>query len=159
MRYIVDCSGFYIKRHFIIKELVYCSVDSFESNRFEFKPPTPFNTLSAKEKNIVSYYSNNVHGQDWDSGDLPQSYSNIVLDYLFTNPSVEIYVLNKEKLEIFKNKFVITSKLINFESEMFYHIKSNEKNLKLLDQINRSTSALQRVLSYKRMFLIIENHE
>ena len=66
---VLDIEGFKLKSlGFIIKELSLCS--SYNDTVF-FKPPLKFADLPAHDRQTVIWLTNNLHGLDWDEGDIP----------------------------------------------------------------------------------------
>ena len=66
---VLDLEGFNLKSlGFIIKELSLCS--SYNDTIF-FKPPLKFADLPAHDRQTVIWLTNNLHGLDWDEGDIP----------------------------------------------------------------------------------------
>ena len=66
---VLDLKGFKIKSlGFIIKKLSLCS--SYNDTIF-FKPPLKFTELLAYDRQTVIWLANNLHGLDWDEGDIP----------------------------------------------------------------------------------------
>ena len=66
---VLDLEGFKLKSlGFIIKELSLCS--SYNDTIF-FKPPLKFTDLPAHDRQTVIWLTNNLHGLDWDEGDIP----------------------------------------------------------------------------------------
>ena len=66
---VLDLKGFNLKSlGFIIIELSLCS--SYNDTIF-FKPPLKFTDLPAHDRQTVIWLTNNLHGLDWDEGDIP----------------------------------------------------------------------------------------
>ena len=66
---VLDLEGCKLKSlGFIIKELSFCS--SYNDTIF-FKPPLKFTDLPAHDRQTVIWLTNNLHGLDWDEGDIP----------------------------------------------------------------------------------------
>ena len=66
---VLDLEGFKLKSlGFIIKELSLCS--SYNDTIF-FKPPLQFADLPTHDRQTVIWLTNNLHGLDWDEGDIP----------------------------------------------------------------------------------------
>ena len=66
---VLDLEAFKLKSlGFIIKELSLCS--SYNDTKF-FKPPLKFTDLPAHDRQTVIWLTNNLHGLDWDEGDIP----------------------------------------------------------------------------------------
>ena len=67
---VLDLKGFksFKSLGFIIKELSLCS--SYNDTIF-FKPPLKFADLPEHDRQTVIWLTNNLHGLDWDVGDLP----------------------------------------------------------------------------------------
>ena len=67
---ILDIQGFKSSdNEFIVKELFILKETS--SSSFLFKPPFDKDKLSAKAKRSNQYCTDNFHGLDWDSGEVP----------------------------------------------------------------------------------------
>ena len=65
----LDLEGFKLKSlGFIIKNFSLCS--SFNGPIF-FKPPFSFADLPTHDGQTVIWLTNNLHGLDWDEGDIP----------------------------------------------------------------------------------------
>ena len=65
---ILDLEGFKLDSlGFIIRELSLCS--SYNDTIF-FKPPLKFADLPAHDRQTVIWLTNNLHGLDWDQGDI-----------------------------------------------------------------------------------------
>ena len=66
---VLDLEGFKLKSlGFIIKELSLCS--SYNDTIF-FKPPLKFADLPTHDRQTVIWLTNNLHGLDWEEGDIP----------------------------------------------------------------------------------------
>ena len=66
---VLDLKGFKLKSlGFTMKQLSLCS--SYNDTIF-FKPPLKFTDLPAHDRQTVIWLANNLHGLDWDEGDIP----------------------------------------------------------------------------------------
>ena len=96
---VLDLKGFKLKSlGFIIKELSLCS--SYNDTIF-FKPPLKFGNLPAHDRQTVIWLTNNLHGLDWDEGDIPCcDLETICLSFSFRFTRKKFFAKGIEKCEL-----------------------------------------------------------
>ena len=96
---VLDLEGFKLKSlGFIIKELSLCS--SYNDTIF-FKPPLKFADLAAHDRQTVIWLTNNLHGLDWDEGDIPYcDLKTICLSFSFRFTRKNFFAKGIEKCEL-----------------------------------------------------------
>ena len=96
---VLDLEGFKLKSlGFIIKELSLCS--SYNDTIF-FKPPLKFTDLPAHDRQKVIWLTNNLHGLDWDEGDIPYcDLKTICLSFSFRFVRKNFFAKGIEKCEL-----------------------------------------------------------
>ena len=97
---VLDLEGFQLKSlGFIIKELSLCS--SY-NDTIIFKPPLKFADLPAHGRQTVIWLTNNLHGLDWDEGDIPYcDLKTICLSFSFQFTRKIFFAKSIEKCELF----------------------------------------------------------
>ena len=96
---VLELKGFKLKSlGFIIKELSLCS--SYNNTIF-FKPPLKFADLPAHDRQTVIWLTNNLHGLDWDEGDIPYcDLKTICLSFSFRFTRKNFFAKGIEKCEL-----------------------------------------------------------
>ena len=96
---VLDLEGFKLKSlGFIIKELSLCS--SYNDTIF-FKPPLKFADLPTHDRQTVIWLTNNLHGLDWDEGDIPYcDLKTICLSFSFRFTRKNFFAKGIEKCEL-----------------------------------------------------------
>lgn len=108
-RVVVDIECFRFRsRPWVVKEIAVCG-DYIDS--MIFRPPHAFKTLSRLEKKAYRWIANNLHGIQWDSGDIPyERLDTFVHSVNLRYPISQFYAKGYEKcllLEIlFQRSFV-----------------------------------------------------
>ena len=96
---VFDLEGFKLKLlGFIIKELSLCC--SYNDTIF-FKPPLKFVDLLVHDRQTVIWLTNNLHGLDWDEGDIPYcDLKRICLSYSFRFTRKNFFAKGIENCEL-----------------------------------------------------------
>ena len=96
---VLDLEGFKLKSvGFIIRELSWCS--SYNDAIF-FKPPLKFPDLPAHDRQTDIWLNNNLHGLDWDEGDIPYcDLKTICLSFSFRFTRKNFFAKGIEKFEL-----------------------------------------------------------
>ena len=128
---VLDLEGFKLKSlGFIIKELSLCS--SYNDTIF-FKPPLKFADLPAHDSHTVISLTNNLHGLDWDEGDIPYcDLKTICLSFSFRFTRKKLFAKGIEKCELL-------SKLLH---KTVYNLEDLKFSPNLRDNIRRTSSLL-----------------
>ena len=96
---VLDLEGFKLKSlGFIIKEHSLCS--SYNDTIF-FKPPLKLADLPAHDRQTVIWLTNNLHGLDWDEGNIPYcDLKTICLSFSFRFTRKNFFAKGIEKCEL-----------------------------------------------------------
>ena len=133
---VLDVEGFKLKSlGFIIKELSLCSSNN---DTMFFKPPLKFADLPAHDRQSVIWLTSNLHGLDWDQGDIPYcGLKTICLSFSFQFNRESIFAKGIEKCELLSKllqktvynledlNFLRISEIISEEQVPSCHLHSN----------------------------------
>ena len=110
---VLDFEGFKLKSPgFIIKELSLCS--SYNDTIFFKPPPLKFADLPAHDRQTVIWLTNNLHGLDWDEGDIPYCDLKIIcVSFSFRFTRKNFFAKGIEKCEL----------LSKFLQKTFYNLE------------------------------------
>lgn len=117
MDYIIDIQGFRdAHKKFIPKEVAVVSIQNHSIGHWVVKPPHKFTDLPNSVKNTNTYCTLNVHGLEWDDGEISLHKLRYILCNIGKN-SVKIYVRGSEKSSFIEE--TIGRRVINLEEFQF----------------------------------------
>jgi len=117
MIYAVEFEGFFVKKSFVFKEICVRSVeDNITLIHFFIRSPYPFERLTRKERGIVKYCEENLHGIFWYAGHNQFKEVRHFIQETITSDDV-VYTKGNQKVDILKRQLGLACSVIDIEAE------------------------------------------
>lgn len=117
MIYVIEFEGFLVKKSFVFKEICVRSVENnLTTIHFFLRPPFPFDKLSRKDRGIVKYCEENLHGIYWYAGHDQFKETRYYLQDLITSEDI-VYTKGNQKVDILKRQLGLRCIIKDIEIE------------------------------------------